>query len=447
MAKPANAMGSRFKTLNFLFVVSLLLASFDIALDIEIGGVSIRGAQLAQLLFVSLYFFIPNQESRNARFKAPLGFKWLLIWGGFLFIWTPHTYHMAFSIGYTLFFIFSVVIIFVAVQVYGDYPDRVVMLFRTYINSFVLIAFFGLIQFVGGLFGYDLLVTQWWREGILPRLNGFSFEPSYYATYLIIGWGMLAWLVDRKVYLFRGVVLHAYFAIVSLAIFLSSSRMAILIMAAYLVYYFVKEIGVIIFRFRLRTGFLKVLALLTVITVGVVAMITITVGFDSLRFLLFGTGIAGSADHSSAMRLGQFEDTIHLFLESPIVGYGLGGLWSYIAMLRGIDLSEATGMNVTAEVLASSGVFGFVFYLLYLWQNARGSFRYLDRRKPMTDLLAAAGMGFLLLYLILQFNQSIMRVYFWNHLAVLAVLYESVRQRIAQRPRQRPPSAYRPMPA
>lgn len=447
MATSANSMGNRFKALNFLFVVSLLLASFDIALDIEIGGVSIRGAQFAQLLFVSLYFFVPGNESRNARFRAPVGFKWLLIWGGFLAIWTPNTYHLAFSIGYTLFFMFSITIIFVAVQVYSDYPDRVVTLFRTYINSFVLVALFGLIQFVGGLFGYDLLVTQWWREGVLPRLNGFSFEPSYYATYLITGWGMLAWLVDRKCYVFRKTILYAYFGTVSLAIFLSSSRMAILIMAFYLVYYFFKEIAIIVFRFQLRTGFLKVIALLALVTIGVFAMIVVTVGFDSLRFLLFGTGIAGSADHSSAMRLGQFEDTLHLFLESPIVGYGLGGLWSHIAMLRGIDLSEATGMNVTAEVLASSGIFGFFFYLLYLFLNVRGSFRFLNRRSPMTELLAAAGMGFLLLYLILQFNQSIMRVYFWNHLAVLAVLYECVRQRVAARGRTTQLLAYRPIPA
>ena len=447
MAIATASTGNRFKVLNFLFVLSLLLASFDIALDFEIGGVSIRGAQLAQLLFVSLYFFTPSNDSRNARFNAPLGFKWLLIWGGFLTIWTPHTYHLSFSVGYTLFFMFSVTIIFVAVQVYRDSSDRVVALFRTYIISFVLIALFGLAQFVGGLFGYDLLVTQWWRQGVLPRLNGFSFEPSYYATYLITGWGMLAWLVDRKVYIFRRPVLFAYFGIVSLAIFLSSSRMAILIMAAYLIYYFIKEIGYIVFRFQLRTGFLKVVALLTLTTIGVVAMIVVTVGFDSLRFLLFGTGIAGSADHSSAMRLGQFKDTIDLFVQSPIIGYGLGGLWSYISMMHGIDLSEATGMNVTAEVLAASGIFGFIFYVLYLWANIRGSFRHLDRRFPVTELLAAAGMGFLLLYLILQFNQSIMRVYFWNHLAVLAVIFDCVRQRAAQPLKQRPPLNRRSMPA
>lgn len=433
MATRSQAVGSRFKTLNFLFVVSLYLASFDIALDFEVAGISVRAAQLAQLLFVVTFFFTSDSKSSRGKFSYPLGFKWLLIWGGFLVIWTPNTYHLGFSIGYTLFFIFSVVIVFCAVQVYSAYPDRTVALFKSYIYSFVFVASFGLLQFVAGIFGIDLLVTQWWRQGILPRINGFSFEPSYYATYLITGWGILAWLVERRAYLFPRTILHIFFGIVSLSIFLSSSRMAILIMAAYLAYYFTKEVANIVFRFQIRTGFLKIMTLLALVGFALVAAVVLTVGFDSLRFLLFGTGIAGSADHSSATRLGQFEDTITLFVASPVVGYGLGGLWSHIAHLRGLELADATGMNVTAEVLAASGIFGFFFYLLYLWQNFMGAFRFLNKKMPYTELLAAAGLGFVLLYLILQFNQSIMRVYFWNHIAVLAVFYQCTEQLVRRR--------------
>ena len=45
-----------------------------------------------------------------------------------------------------------------------------------------------MIQFALPVLGLGApLVKQWWIPGFLPRVNGFSYEPSYLATYLLIG--------------------------------------------------------------------------------------------------------------------------------------------------------------------------------------------------------------------------------------------------------------------
>jgi len=433
---------SRFKTLNFLFMVGLLLASFDIALNIEINDLSFRTAQIAHALFMAFYFLTPRPKNEPQNSTQPLGFKWLLFWGLFLVVWTPNTYHLGFSIAYTCYFIFSVLLIYVSVQVFGHSDQRIYALLRGYVLTFVFVASFGMVQFVAGLVGIDLLVTQWWRVGSLPRLNGFSYEPSYYATYLIAGWGMLVWMIERKVYLFRKRLMYSFFLVVTLAIILSSSRMGILIIGIYLVYYFAKECLFIFTKFKVRFGFLKVIGFAALAVTGLSLLVVVTVGADSLRFLLIGTGLGGTANHSASMRIGQFEDTLILIGQSPIIGYGLGGVLSNIAYLNGINLEEATGMNITIEVLAASGVFGFIFFVMFIAETLYGAFSYAHRRDPLAQCLAAAGLGFVLLYTILQFNQNIMRLFFWNHLAVIAVIYcqVSIKYGAAARRKLRIPS-------
>lgn len=423
MDRTSVSVDSRFKVLNALFVLGLLFASFDIVLNVEVAGMTFRTAQIAQALFVVLHFATPPPASERKANVAPLGFKWLIFWAFFIVIWTPNTFDLTFSIAYTLYFIFAVVVIFVAVQVYGRSEYKIMVMLRAYLTVFVFVASFGLLQFVAGVFGVDLLVRQWWKAGLLPRLNGFSYEPSYYATYLITGWGMLAWMIERRIYIFKRYTTYMAFGIVSAAIVLSSSRMAILIIGIYFLYYFAKESLPILTQFRVRKSVLKIVAAVAVAGVLFSGLVVATSGLASLQFLLFGTGLAGSADHSATMRIDQLDDTISLIKDSPFIGYGLGGVVSYIARMNGQDLEDTTGMNITAEVFAASGLFGFVFFVLFIATIVWSCFRFLNKRDVLANHLAAAGVGFILLYLILQFNQNIMRVYFWNHVAVISVLY------------------------
>ncbi len=413
---------------SLFFVASLVTASFDIVLNLTIGGMSVRFTMIMQICFVlgnllSLGF---NRQVHSSQIIMPLSFQWLILWTIFLVLWTPQTYDLGFSIGYTMWLLLSVFFVFCAVQYFSDNPQQVWQMLRFYLNIYVLVAAFGLLQFVVGLAGYNLLVTQWWIEDRLPRLNGFSYEPSYYATYLITGWGMLAWMVERRVSLYSVRYTQIAFAIMSLALFLSSSRMAIIVVAAYAAYYFLKNLFKIFFTFKIDVRYLKVVVACVIVSLLILSAVVLTTGFGSLKFLLFGTGIAGTADHSTSNRVGQFQETLNLFRESPIVGYGLGGVWSYIAARHSLPVGDVTGMNITAEVLAATGLLGFPFFVIFIYVLITKSFSFLRRNDIHAELLAASGLGFILLFLILQFNQSILRVYFWNHIAIMAVLYHHV---------------------
>ncbi len=433
-----------YKLTHIFFILSLLTASFDILLNLEIDGASYRFALVMQIIFIFSAVFAGgvSKNSSGSPYIQPLAFGYLVIWGMFLVLWTPRTYHLSFSVGYTGWFLICVAVVFAAVQYYGHDRKQALQISRIYINVYVFVAAFGLLQFVLGILGVELLVTQWWIAGRLPRLNGFSYEPSYYATYLVTGWGMLAWLTERRVYLYSKNYTHMAFVIVSAALVLSSSRMGILIVFGYFAYYILKNILFIIFNARVDARFLKLMAVCAGLSALAVGGVLATTGFKSLTFLLFGTGLGGTADHSASIRWGQFQDTIEMFLASPIMGYGLGGLWSYLATKQGLPLDEVTGMNVTAEVLASTGILGFPFFILFIGTLILGSFRFIKNRTLESELLAAAGIGFILLFVILQFNQSIIRVYLWNHIAIMAVLYHYVRQPTIRRPA--PPHRHSP---
>jgi O-antigen ligase len=386
------------------------------------------------VLFVSLAALVVRGTGSSAAPSWPLGFGPLIVWALFLVAWTPRTYDLAFSVGYTAWFVISCLLIWTAYRFYQANPNLFVGITRFYINTYVFVALFGLFQFAAGIFGYSLLTTQWWIEDKLPRINGFSYEPSYFATYLITGWGMLAWMIERKASPFSPLRTKASFAIISLALVLSSSRMGVLVMAVYIAIYFIRGVLRSILTFRISSDFLLSIASFIAICLSVFALIVSTVGFRSLTFLLFGTGLARTADHSSATRLGQLAETWELFLASPIFGYGLGGVWSYIGRMTGAPPGEATGMNVTIEVLAASGAIGFVFYAWYLARNVVSSFEGIGKKDWRGEILGAYGVGLMMIYIILQFNQGIMRVYLWNHLALLAAAYGHYRLALPGRP-------------
>ena len=71
-------------------------------------------------------------------------------------------------------------------------------------------------------------------------------------------------------------------------------------------------------------------------------------------------------------------------------------------------------------------------------QISRIYFRFVIDRTFESELLAATGMGFILLFVILQFNQSIISIYLWNHIAIMAVLYYYVRHASARTPARSP---------
>jgi uncharacterized protein YneF (UPF0154 family) len=426
MTEPSQAVPGRGGTAAYpnrsillsLLILAFLTSSFDIFLGVKIYGTQVRISQLLELAFL---FGALTTTSYVKKPSWPVGFGYALIWCMFVLMWTPNTYDIGFSIGYSLWLIMSLLKIFFMCQLLRD-KISILMIYRAYVFTFVLISIFGLIQFVAGRFGVSLLVTQWWFAGF-PRVNGFSYEPSYYATYLISGWGMCVYLIEKTNTIFSRRWNIINFSLVSIALVISTSRMGLLMVGVYGGFYIIRKIYRMIVKPEITQSGLRMFILSIFVVGPVLLYLLVTVNFKNWMFLLSGTGIAGSADHSSNIRLGQFWDTIDLFLKSPVIGYGMGGIGSYLGRAYALAPNEATGMNVTAEVLASSGILGFPFFVLFMWSVLIKPFSSRFVPGEMTDALRSAAVGMALLFIILQFNQSILRLYVWNHIAVVCVLY------------------------
>lgn len=404
--------------LMYLLILAFLTSSFDIFLGVKIYGTQVRISQLIELAFLFSALLTTSYVKKPS---WPIGFGYALIWSMFVLMWTPNTYDIGFSIGYSLWLVMSLIKIFFMCQLLRD-EMSILLMYRAYVITFVLISMFGLIQFVAGRFGVSLLVAQWWFAGF-PRVNGFSYEPSYYATYLISGWGMCVYLVEKNNTIFSRRWNVINFAFVSIALLLSTSRMGLLMVGVYAGFYIARKIYRFTVSPQITQSGLRMFVLSIFVVGPVLVYLFVTVNFKNWMFLLSGTGIAGSADHSSNIRLGQFWDTIDLFLKSPVIGYGMGGIGSYLGRAYALAPNEATGMNVTAEVLASSGILGFPFFVLFMWSVLIKPFSSRFVPGEMTDALRSAAVGMALLFIILQFNQSILRLYVWNHIAVVCVLY------------------------
>jgi hypothetical protein len=149
-----------------------------------------------------------------------------------------------------------------------------------------------------------------------------------------------------------------------------------------------------------------------------------------LFMFLNGTGISDTAAHSVVERENSFEETVAVFVQHPLIGRSLGGISSAIAEYQGDtirsfeDAKTIEGMSVFAEVLAASGVVGFIPFLCFLVVTIRDPLRLARIAPPFySSLLYGLVRSLIFTWAILQFNQNVLRTYLWAHLAILATVY------------------------
>jgi hypothetical protein len=175
------------------------------------------------------------------------------------------------------------------------------------------------------------------------------------------------------------------------------------------------------------------------------ALALITTGFSqaiennpaiALMFLN-GTGISDTAAHSVIQREDALEETLTVFLQHPVIGRSLGGVSSAIADLQGerIRSFEASkdfeGMSVFAEVLAASGVIGVIPFVWFLITSFRKPLQAARAASPAySSLLYALLRSLAFTWVILQFNQNLLRPYLWTHIAILATVYAATLQSV-----------------
>jgi len=418
---------------HWFFCFSLLTSSFDLALVVNIGG-TVRASQVA-LLIVCFGGIVTMQQ--KLRFISPIGFTALVGWAFIQTLFVSFSPLLIKAVVYNLWLWFNIIVLACAVQLY--YRSRYTpSLIKFYIGSFGAIGLFGLYQFVASLLGPPAyLVTQLWLPKI-ARINGFSYEPSYFATYMLLGWVTLLDLLVSRAEEFNTRLWKIIFVIETAALVLSSSRTAWVFMLLEGVVRCAPIVGGVLFLQikRLTVGKWKIdrwqlfaIPIVIVCLVIIPHIDTILRDYQAL-FLFQGTGLQGTAAHSVDNRIGAFLDTLQVFRENPFIGRSLGGVSPSIAAMHAFHpqtVEESKlyeGLSVFAEILAASGLIGILPFLIFLYQTIVIPGRLANgcRENSLGKVLHALGRAMIYEWMILQVDQNILRPYVWMHLTIICVV-------------------------
>jgi hypothetical protein len=418
--------------MNLIFRILIFLSFFtssgDIFFNPQLFGFSFRYTYFINIFLLILLLFY----KRNLKIKI-IGISSLFIWafGEALFIPHIHSFAIPRNIGYFMWFIWNILYIITLTYLANSQyiKDRLI---KDYMLSFILVAIFGFIQFILYPLGVNLLVRQTWPTLGLARINGFSYEPSYFGTYLIIGWNILFTLYTRKEYIYNKLTQNASLGFITLVIILSSSRMTILIMLIRLFLYTMKDLRREILIGKMRYQKFSILAI-AIFGLGS-GIFYFSFNQNKLFELLQGTGIGGTADHSSSIRGLQMEETWEAFTLSPFIGHSFGGIDVAVSDIhfKGnhqlIRDQDYTGMNIFLEQLVSAGIIFYPFFLLYLFFTFYSSYKLykkLIKANYFKDAIILYSLLIALFFelLILCLNQGILRPYLWILIAVLNFHY------------------------
>jgi hypothetical protein len=427
------------KFANWMIGICLFTASFDIILTVNLGG-SVRFTQMVMLLFC---FAAMAKMLQERRLLWPRGGTALVLWIAWLCFFLPQA--GSWLVGLQMFglLVYSAAGVFAVVQVYGR-STHIEWLMKIYMASFVFIMAIGLMQFALPLIGlHSFYVTEWVLHGKLARINGFTQEPSYYATYMILGWIMMVELHVSKARIARGRWWGLATILITIALFLCTSKagwavMLIEILARSSVFawrglrYLALQVSEGRLRLPLprRSRFAKlVLSLCLLLAVSIPSAQWLFKHVDPLDFLN-GSGLANTPAHSFDIRSRDTAKTWRAIKDHPMIGRSLGGVSVEIAANYGVHVTSMDvarrwwGFPVLLDVLAASGVFGFIPFLIFLYANTVGAYRLANRYMPdeRAKWLRALARAMIFEWLMLLVDQNILRVYLWYHFAMLAAV-------------------------
>lgn len=445
--------------LTILLFLIFLTSSFDVILNFELVGFTFRANQILCLPLFLYYLYL---VIKKRKIEWVLGSKSLIIWTIITLLFTFNTILPSMNIGYHLWLIFNIVLIFSIVGIVNDkeFSKRVLKL---YVISFTIMAVWGMLEFLIGCLGFTPeFIKQWWIPGLFPRVNGFTFEPSYYATYMLIGWTMVRVLAMNNEYTKKEkIFLWSSVAVDTIAIILSSSRIGIGFMAMFEGFNWLRK-----FWEFIKTKDKKILNFLIKDALTVIAICICYVGMvvgigkieqniskkedgkkpeqgqnQMMGMLLNGTGIGNTSSHSVSEREEHFVNVLKVFAQSPIFGKGLGGIYAQMTINKGLNVFEVSPQDVTpgicifAEVLAGSGIIGFIFFATYIIVLIVEPLKLSKKaNKTQKNVIFALVLALIMELGILQLNQNILRPYLWIHIAMISMYYNIIKNEYKNMP-------------
>lgn len=419
------------KIVHRLFTICLFTASFDIFLVFKLGGT----VRIAQLIMVLVCLGALAKAAQEGKIWWPRGGGWLALWCGVQVFFLPLSVDFKFSIGYLFFLLFTVICFYAVAYLYAR-SCYVEPLMKAYLFSYVFVAAFGIFQLLTPVFHLgNYLVAQWIIPKRLPRINGFSYEPSYFATYLMMGWIMLVDLRCSRARLTAKSKWSGITIFVGAVLFLSTSKTGWIFMMLEgiargfpCIMRWVQSI-----ERRLRSGSLivkvprwKLVASVIIGSFLIGAGVAALGMAVNLNIFLSGTGLNNTASHSVSDRYDSFTETVEVFKEHPFLGRSLGGVSSRIAERHGVPNDGKTylGFPVIMDLLAASGLIGIIPFLMFVGINSFGMFGLIQKKWPDERAKWLRALVRALFYesFMLLADQNILRLYVWFHLSIIAAV-------------------------
>jgi len=421
----------------FLFFLVFTLAPIDIALNIKISGFNLRLGFLAMVILTVLLGTVIAKDIllKKQKLTSPLYLILLLVVAVINLLFVPNSVYIPRGLVYALTLLLFVFLISFSVNT-REYIslEKIVDI---YVFSFLLHALLGAVQFILFYgFGINFFMMQ------LGRINGLTYEPSYYVTYLIPGTiliTLMALFLNEK----RGrIIFYSLTAsLMLLVLIFSTSKLGIVesvtvILLAILVGVFLK-----LFKVLKEVNLKRNVSYFVAFTVFFAAIFYVSGNIEGEERISHiektREVLASSKETSFDIRLSEFKETLGIALENPLLGKSLGGVAPYRALKNGMnpknndDVKQFEGMNIFAEMLAGFGIIGFLlmlgFIILISYDGVRLGIKALASNYRVSIILIGLVLGFLLELFFLMFNQNVLRLYLWNHITLLALAIEKAR--------------------
>ena len=428
------------KLMHWVMAASFFTASCDLILVFKLGG-TVRFAQIMVLLamLASIAQMIQHQAILWSK-----GATAMAMWCFFQGVLISQSQATAISAQLYFLLLFTVIGMFATLQLYGR-SEWLQPLMKVYLQSFVFVGTFGLFQLVSpALHLGSFLVTQWIRNPELPRINGFSYEPSYFATYLIIGWITIIDLKVSNASIVKGRRWAWAIALLTAALVSSTSKTAII----FVVMEGLARLAPFAARItrnqfcRLQRGSLVVSLPRPAVFFRVSAIFLVSILLLGLStrvvdpaLLLVGTGLNNTAAHSVTTRRDSFNDTVEVIRQHPLIGRSLGGVAASNAALHGAKVTNVEelrlywGFPVPVDIFAASGLLGFIPFLWFFLAITFGERQLIHKFWPdeRAKWLHALIRALIFEWLCLLVDQNLLRVYFWFHVTMVVVVGYSLR--------------------
>jgi hypothetical protein len=308
-------------------ILVMLTSSFDVFLVVQAGG-TFRFCHLVTLILVAIAALrIASRGEISTLGALPL-FAWWMV----QLVFIPVTEFWVKSLAYCSWLLLDLALMVSFVQLFSGNTRVLVKLLNWYLYSFGIVALFGSLQFFLGLVGLPApFAEEWWIPGRIVRVNGFSYEPSYFATYLLIGFVLIRALKPQSR------TIRIIFWLITIAIVLSSSRLGITFMLLDIVFSYLPKLSQV-HRQPIRVRKIALAAVISVCLVKAAAVLEDHP--ETITLLLGGTGLYGSAAHSVLDRENSFVDSLTVFEQYPLLGCSLVVVSYAIGELHGQRISS-----------------------------------------------------------------------------------------------------------